>query len=78
MSLDLLEAVATAAGTVLFGAFLIYLRSRQPDPNRGPELSAQEYLDRVEADRRTLSMPFVGKDRRRAGAAEAAAWRRAA
>lgn len=78
MPFALIEAVIAVASIGVSGALLIYLRGRQPDPNRGAVPSAQEYFRLVDTERRTLTMPYVGKDRRQAGAADAAAWRRAA
>jgi hypothetical protein len=62
---------------VIVGGVLA-LRKAQPDPNRGPAPSAQVLHALIEEDRRKLQMPYVGLDRRKAGAADAAAWRHAA
>jgi hypothetical protein len=78
MSTPFLEALGPVVAVLATGGLLIYLRGRQPDPNREPVPSPEDYHQRMESDRRRLSLPYVGRDRRSDGAADAQAWRRAA
>ncbi len=73
-----LEFLAHAGLLAGIATFFAVLRRRQHDPNP-PEGSEEARLQVVEVvDRRIHPLPYLGRDRRREGAAQAEAWRRSA
>lgn len=73
-----LEVLAHAGLVAGVASFFMVLRRRQHDPNP-PEGSEEARLQAVAVvDRRIHPLPYLGRDRRREGAAQAEAWRRSA